>query len=197
MTESAGRVILVSGERRAGKTTVLLQVRATALQAGLRVGGFVSVARFEGDRKTGIDLMDAATGEMIPLATVIPGAACDAPGGEAKGVIQTGHYTFHPAALAAGRSYAEAGQEADLLLVDEIGPLELQRGAGWANVIPILRARRFGAALVVVRPELIGLARDQMSLPPETPVMVIDTHNRDIAASTLLDWIRLRRVTGE
>ncbi len=64
--EQKGVVILVSGERQVGKTTLLLQVRAAANR--LRVGGFLSVARFEGGEKTGIDLMDAATGEVMPLA---------------------------------------------------------------------------------------------------------------------------------
>jgi nucleoside-triphosphatase THEP1 len=188
----AGAVVLVSGERRVGKTTALLKVRETAIRAGLRVGGFLSVARFEDAQKTGIDLMDAASGEVMPLATMVTGAASSAPTGGVEGVIRTGHYTFYPAALAAGRQYAEAGQDADVFLVDELGPLELLRGEGWADVIPMIRARRFGAALVVVRPELIELSRGLMSLLPETPVILIDETNREAATDTLVNWIKQR-----
>ncbi len=67
-----------------------------------------------------------------------------------------------------------AGQAADVFFVDELGPLELVRGEGWADVIPMIRARAFGAALVVVRPELIEMARGQMALPPETPVITVN-----------------------
>jgi nucleoside-triphosphatase THEP1 len=190
----AGAVILVSGERRVGKTTALLKVRETAIRVGLRVGGFLSVARFDDAQKTGIDLMDAASGEVMPLATMVSGAASGDPTGGAGGVIRTGHYTFNPAALAAGRRYAEAGQDADVFLVDELGPLELLRGEGWADVIPMIRVRRFGAALVVVRPELIELSRGQMDLPLETPVILIDETNREALAVTLINWIRQRTV---
>ncbi|MCZ7538637.1 MAG: hypothetical protein M5U29_01685 [Anaerolineae bacterium] len=48
-----GTVILVSGERGAGKTAALLRVRGAALAAGLTAGGFLSVARFAGGREGG------------------------------------------------------------------------------------------------------------------------------------------------
>jgi len=59
----------------------------------------------------------------------------------------------------AGLDFARAGQGADLFIVDDLGPLELVRGEGWTPVLPMIRARQFDAALVVVRPELIDLAR--------------------------------------
>ncbi len=186
--EQKGVVILVSGERQVGKTTLLLQVRAAANR--LRVGGFLSVARFEGGEKTGIDLMDAATGEMMPLAVAESNGTRDERG--LKNEVRTGHYRFNPAALAAGLRYASAGQAAGVFFVDELGPLELVRGEGWADVIPMIRARAFGAALVVVRPELIEMARGQMALPPETPVITVIEDNRAAVAAALVDWIRQR-----
>jgi nucleoside-triphosphatase THEP1 len=189
--EQKGVVILVSGERQVGKTTLLLQVRAAANR--LRVGGFLSVARFEGSEKTGIDLMDAATGERMPLAVAESnGTRIDADERGLKNEVRTGHYRFIPAALAAGLRYALAGQGADVFFVDELGPLELVRGEGWADVIPMIRARAFGAALVVVRPELIAMARGQMALPPETPVITVNEVNRAAAAAAFVDWIRQR-----
>lgn len=178
--ETRGTVILVSGARRVGKTTVLQRVREAAIQAGRRVGGFLSVARFAPDdhTKTGIDLMDAATGAIIPLATI---------GG--AGPVQTGQYTFNPAALDAGLRAAEAGQGADVFFADELGPLELKRGKGWIAVIEMIRARDFGVALVTMRPELLDLARERMALPPDSPLIVIDAVNRDSMAAQLVRYI--------
>jgi nucleoside-triphosphatase THEP1 len=189
--DRTGVVILISGERRVGKTTLLLRVRAAAVR--LRLGGFLSVARFEGDEKTGIDLMDAATGEIVLLAVVESDGTQMNAGERGLGKdVRTGHYRFNPAALAAGLRYAAKGQGADVFFVDELGPLELLRGEGWADVIPMIRARDFGAALVVVRPELIEVARQQMSLPPETPVITVNEDNRAAVAAVLVDWIGQR-----
>ena len=41
---------------------------------------------------------------------------------------------------------------ADLLVVDQIGPLELVAGSGWSNAVDALLKARFGLALVVVNP---------------------------------------------
>ncbi len=195
--DQPGVIILISGERRVGKTTILLQVRAAAIR--LRVGGFLSVARFEGGEKTGIDLMDAATEEIIPLAAVESnGTKINTDEHRLKVEVKTGHYRFNPAALAAGLRYAAAGQGADVFFVDELGPLELVRGEGWAAVIRMIRARDFGAALVVVRPELIEMAREQISLPPETAVATVTEDNRAAVAAALVHWIgRRESISGK
>jgi nucleoside-triphosphatase THEP1 len=138
-------------------------------------------------------LMDAATGKIVPLAvTESNEAQANADEHGLKREVRTGQYRFSPAALAAGLRYATAGQGADVFFVDELGPLELLRGEGWADVIPIIRARDFGVALVVVRPELIDMAREQMRLPPETPVVMVTEDNRSAVAAALLDWLGQR-----
>ncbi|MBN1680002.1 MAG: hypothetical protein JW966_06895 [Anaerolineae bacterium] len=174
-----GAIILVSGDRRIGKTTMLLAVRKAAIQAGYSVGGVLSVARFEHDSKTGIDLMDAASGTVVPLATVGGGSA-----------IRTPHYSFDAGALALGLDYANQGQRADVFFVDELGPLELVRGEGWAGIIPLVQARRFGVALVVVRPELLAAAREVFHLLPESPLITVTEDNRDRLADAVAAWIR-------
>jgi nucleoside-triphosphatase THEP1 len=176
--DQSGAVIVISGWRQVGKTTLLLGLRETAVQAGLSVGGFLSLAQFEAGTKTGIDLMDAATGVTLPLATF---------GGE--GPVHTGHYSFHLQALEHGLRCAEVGQGADVFFVDELGPLELKRGEGWAAVIPMLRARAYGVALVVVRPELVDLAREQIGLSPDSIVLTVTEDDRDVLLASLTEWL--------
>ena len=181
--DARGAIILVTGERGAGKTTLLLALREAALRAGLRTGGFLSVARFVGGEKTGIDLMDAASGAVSPLAVV---------GG--SGPVQTGHYTFDAAALSAGVRYAEVGHDADLFFVDELGPLELVRGEGWAATLPMIAARAYGVSLVVVRPALLGAAREALALEPDSPMMTVTRDNREALRAAVVAWIGDRRV---
>lgn len=185
--DTRGTVILISGERRAGKTTLLLRLRDAMRDTGRSVGGFLSVARFAGGVKTGIDLIDAATGVKLPLADYV-----DNPGG-ADGTIHTGHYVFNPAALEIGPRFAEAGQAADVFFVDELGPLELIRGEGWAAVLPVIAARRFGVALVVVRPELLNAARDKLGLDIGTPLVMVGPDTRDALAAELIGWLAAGR----
>lgn len=182
--DARGATVLVSGTRRAGKTTLLLAIRDAAHAAGLTVGGMLSIGRFEGSEKIGIDVMDAGSGARQPLATYAV---------EPNGPIRTGRYTFDPAGIAAGLDFARAGQGTDLFIVDELGPLELARGEGWAPVLPLIRARQFGAALVVVRPELLDAARAALDLPPDAPVIEITPDNRAYWIDRLRVWIAGRR----
>lgn len=175
-----GVIVLVSGDRRAGKTTLLLAAREAAQAASLSVGGMLSIARFEGEEKIGIDVMNAASGQRRPLAVFTP---------EPGGAIHTGHYMFDPAGMAAGLDYARDGQAADLFIVDELGPLELRRGEGWAPVLPLIRARQYGAALVVVRPELLDAARAALDLPADVPVIVVTPEHRARLIARLSAWI--------
>jgi hypothetical protein len=173
--------MLVSGERGAGKTAALLRARQAALAAGLRTGGFLSVARFAAGEKVGIDVMDAASGALHPLAEVGEG-----------GALRTGRYRFHPAGIAAGLRFARAGQGADVFFADELGPLELERGEGWAETLPIIAARAFGVGLVVVRPSLLAGVRARLSLPDGTPTAIIESGAGEAVAETLAAWVTRR-----
>ncbi len=173
-----GTVILVSGERGAGKTAALLRARPAALAAGLTTGGFLSVARFAEGEKVGIDVMDAASGALYPLAEIGEG-----------GALRTGRYRFHPAGIAAGLRFAQDGQGADVFFADELGPLELERDEGWADVLPLIAARAFGVGFVVVRPSLLAVARARLGLPDGTPTVIIERGAGETLAEALAAWI--------
>ena len=65
-----------------------------------------------------------------------------------------------------GRLRAAISQGCDLLIVDEIGPLELEQGRGLASLLSNLSARRLPPLLLVVRPELAGRLQERL---PDVP----------------------------
>ena len=43
--------------------------------------------------------------------------------------------------------------------MDEIGPLEMDRGEGWTNALEVLRLGEYRLAVAVVRPSLVDAVR--------------------------------------
>ncbi len=160
------KIVILTGDVGSGKTTSCRQLAARARLQGTDCAGIVCPARFDGARKVGIDLLNLKTGECRRLADV-DNQPCD---------VRTDRYRFHTEALAWGAATLEVACPCELLIVDEIGPLELIRGQGWVNALAVLRAGQFELAVVVVRPSLINTfvgamanARAQLSRLPVNP----------------------------
>lgn len=149
------RVMLLTGPRRVGKTVFCLRVWETARASGWTVAGVLSPGRYDdAGQRTGIDLLDPASGDRWPLAVPEPDP-------------QTGlGWQFSPEVMAKGAALLAASGAPDLLLVDELGPLELEQGAGWVRALDVLRAGRYQRALVVVRPSLLAALSAELATLP-------------------------------
>ncbi|MBP7095044.1 MAG: DUF2478 domain-containing protein [Spirochaetia bacterium] len=129
------RIVLLSGDRGAGKTTALARFADAARDAGLRPGGVLQPGVFAADGSksgsTWLDPASGASGEFGSNARELGGPSWMA-------------WSFSVAGLeAANRAVLDAlGRGADPVLVDEIGPLELRAGSGLS---PALRALEAGA----------------------------------------------------
>jgi nucleoside-triphosphatase THEP1 len=179
-------VALLTGPVGVGKTTVAGQVATLAAGRGYRVGGLLAPAILgPSGQKVGIWGVAVRRGERRMLAhTDVP---LEGP--------HVGPYAFDAAALAwANAVLARDLPWADLLLVDEIGKLELWQAEGLAAILPpeghpqggLAAARR---ALVVVRDSLLpalcarlaGLALTTFAVTPE---------NRDhLAPTEIAPWL--------
>lgn len=143
-------IVILSGEAGSGKTTICTQV--VALAQGLVVAGVLTLPRFAGGCKVGLDVEDIGTGQRRPLAEHVE--ATDGPA--------TGGWHFHADGLAWGSMILRRATLCDLLIIDELGPLELAQGQGWTVGLDLLREGRYCLALVVVRPALLPRFRERL-----------------------------------
>jgi nucleoside-triphosphatase THEP1 len=152
LTVSGGRIVLLTGERGSGKTSACERLAVMARDSGFDCAGIVSPAVVEDGVKVGIDVADVRTGERRRLATV----------DERRDGLRLGPFRFDHDSLAWGARRVEMACPCDVLLVDELGPLELEREAGWANALGVLRQGEYGLGVVVVRPSLLLASRDRL-----------------------------------
>lgn len=142
-------IFIVSGPSGTGKTTLCQNAIAQLRTAGARVAGLVSPPRMVNGLKTGILACDLRSGMRRPLARQ----------GSAHGL----GWQFDARALQWGNAVLQAAPPCDVLVVDEIGPLEIHRNMGWMSAWQVLAEGNYHAALIVVRPSLAShvLARLQ------------------------------------
>lgn len=144
--EAAPRLVLLTGGRGASKTRWCLDAREAACRAGMAVAGVVSPPVYANGAKLAIDIMDAATGEHRRLAVRPPP--------DETGTAGLG-WRFDAAALAWGDAALQNVASCDLLLIDELGPLEFRGRGGLSHGFAAIEARRYRLAVAVVRPELL------------------------------------------
>lgn len=144
-----GSIFLLSGGIQSGKTSLCLEVLEAARQAGLRLGGVVSPGLFRGGEKWAIDLLDASSGERLRLAERL---------GKGEAELATQRWAFRPEAVARGSQILKEAVPCDLLVIDELGPLEFQRGEGWLEGFEAVESGKYQAALLVIRPSLLPQA---------------------------------------
>ena len=151
----AHQIWMLTGERGAGKTSLCRALAARAQDNGWDAAGLISPAVFANGIKTGILVDDVRRGESRPLAALEVGGTFDLP---------VGKWFFDRAVLAWGDRVLASSPPCDLLVVDELGPLELLEQSGWQSALQVLHGEGCRQALVVIRPELQALARQMLDI---------------------------------
>lgn len=149
---SPSKLLLVSGSSGAGKTHWCRQMVDAARLQGLTIAGLLSLPVFEQGRKSRIDLLDLQTGLQRILAVHRDGLG--------TGPV-VGPWHFDPAVLLWGNEIIRAIQPCQLLILDELGPLEFEQNTGLTNALELIASRSCRLACVVVRPSLLPLALER------------------------------------
>lgn len=182
------RVGLLSGPVGVGKTSVAAQVVELARSRGLAYGGLLAPALINrSGKKVGIYGVNLLTGERRVLART----------DRDLGGPVVGPYSFDENALSWALSVVELAMNrvetpagdvghCDLVVVDEIGKLELWRRIGLAPILPRLASGEAAHSLVLVRDAL--LAELQRRLAPINPIVFhVTGENRAWLAPQILE----------
>lgn len=164
---------ILTGGRGAGKSTWCAALAEDARARGLSVAGLLSRAIFDNDNlplaervKVRIDLVDLASDAARVLAT--PGD----PDAEGHGM----RWHFHDDTITWGNQVLASVSGADLVIIDELGPLELTHGRGLTAGLALLDKCAYSCvAIVVVRPELLSQAQQRW---PSAAVLTVPAWGR-------------------
>ena len=138
-------VLVLTGPLHGGKTTFLERRLAAWASRGLTCRGFLSPAVMDRDGRRGYDLLEIGTGRRRPYLRRE---------GEA-GTESVGPYVFVPSTIERARSIIRAADPSAVLVVDEVGPLEIQGGGLWPDLRAAL-ARPGQTALLVAREGIVA-----------------------------------------
>ena len=153
---SAAHLWILSAPSGAGKTTLCRRLVAAARSDGWNVAGLITPAVFAEGIKVGIDALTPRNDESRRLAQTTPSVDFNLPVGR--------QWHFDPAVVAWGDRQIALSTPCDLLIVDELGPLEFQRGQGWVSAFDVFNQGRYRLGIVAVRPDLIAEARQRLPI---------------------------------
>ncbi len=139
------RTIVVTGPTDGGKTTAVGELVRGLQAAGRPVAGFVQTAVRKEGRKVGFDVADLASGASARIATRVE---------HGQGEHGT-QFVFERQGFDLARQALERADDASVLIVDELGPVELRGGGHLPAVRGALRRARPRAFVVVVRRALV------------------------------------------
>jgi len=158
-------VIILNGNVGQGKTTFTQNLIGKLSSHEIKVSGFYSVGVYEDNQRVGFDLLDISTGQRMIISR--------------KSLqdkwISCGNYHFDPAVFQKGGEMLlqQAKEGAQLVVIDEIGPLELSN-SGWSSVIEQLCSESSLPMIWVVRKTLAEKAARKWNVGD---VFVFDIEN--------------------
>lgn len=168
-------ICILSGEENIGKSTLCRHIIEYVNSRNITVSGIRSELEIVNNQRIGINSFNIKTGEMMNLAVYSPGWDKEKP--ERK-------WKFNRVAINWGNNILRKSVPTDLLIIDEIGYLELEKGEGWNECFNVLESNQYQLALVVIRPELLTLASKRYE---KISVFTLQKYNRKEIENKLID----------
>ena len=148
MLHAENRCILWVGDKHAGKTTATVKLVECLQHEGCTAGGILAPSIYQDDKLVGFDIVDIQNDVRVPLAIRDEKSSGVVPYKYSEEGLALGHAVLSPA----------ENEAADLVIVDEYGPLELD-GKGWRDDVDRLLGQHYPPVLLVVRRQIAEKVR--------------------------------------
>lgn len=149
MNPEGKTIWIITGSRGVGKTRFCMNLVQNARLQNWQVEGVICPPGYSGSVKTTIKIENLKTREHATLAKVKE---------EGSIGLQTEHWHFDDEVMSWANDFLGSISKCDLLLIDELGPLEFLRAEGWQNGLVAVDKADYRIAIIVVRPELVAHA---------------------------------------
>lgn len=143
------KVVIISGGVESGKTTFLRKLSEELNNSGKSVCGFISPRILDGTRTVGYSIENIASGELLPFLQETKMEVNE----ETKSI---GKYSINSETECKAKQILNDAmvEGADIIMVDEVGRLEL-RGGGWHKELKHLLQTNTGTLVLSVRDTFI------------------------------------------
>ncbi|MDX2443581.1 MAG: nucleoside-triphosphatase [Bacteroidales bacterium] len=136
-------IYIIAGNQREGKTTFLKQVIEDLKNSMVKMEGFIADGIDQDGKRMGFKLINVSNGKGKVLCNINGKPEWE----------KTGKYYFNPDGLEFGRSILNKLSADTVVVIDEIGPLEME-GGGWADSIQKILEKYDNTMIWVVRRNL-------------------------------------------
>jgi len=166
---------VITGKVQGGKTTFLTEIIERLTREEVKITGFLCPGSFHKGERSGFTLVNPEDGRQIQLATIQ----------EKKEWLRFSRFYFNPDAFVQGETWIRHGltQHPDLVVIDEVGPMELQE-LGWNNVLRIIEKRHDIAQIWVVREQILQDVKQRWNIHPDN-IFGIDRTERTVLFNNL------------
>ena len=182
------QILVISGPVHGGKTTFVSMLADMLKDHGIEPCGFICKGRFTGGERSAFTLVDLEDGSEIAFATTRK-----RPGWE-----RFRRFYINPEALAKGERIARKAvrEGSDLLVVDEVGPLELE-GGGWSGILEMLAVERNLMQIWVARQQIVDALRQRWRIPGENIFRLEKGREEELTDAIMRRLVPSEKQTGK
>jgi nucleoside-triphosphatase THEP1 len=173
-------IFILSGKQNSGKSTILYQVITGLQERGFQIAGIQAPAIMRNGRKIGFSVQNVRTGEKALL--------CKRRTESISSLPQS--FDFYEDGLNLGRDALspKAINDADIIIIDEVGPIEL-KGECWAEAIEQFLSTSEKPMLWVVRKGLVDKVCMHFGVMNRY-VFDVEFHNTESIVSEIIKYIK-------
>jgi nucleoside-triphosphatase THEP1 len=169
----AAQIIGIVGKRGSGKTSLILSLLEEFQSQGMRIAGVISPGIFEGEQKIAIEMIDLVSREGRLLAILKD---------DEETGLQFGDWSFYEQTIKWGNQRLEYSPTCDILILDEVGPLELDFNQGLQQGLNKLAAGNYKLGMISLRPKC---AEAIQQLFPRIELFYLETLGRKVIKETV------------